>query len=327
MTASSAEEPGKGPLPLAMAAVTVAGQCRERSPADLAIFGSGATRFSDRFVEPQRGEAVLAEALSDGVAEASAELRTGTGTAPFRVALWRQRGGDRIRLLASFVHAPPAPREVGEAAAVHPGAVERFSSAIRPALYAATELAERIRTGAPPEAGEIARQAGDLLAATWRMSRLVDDLELLGALGTTSPPLRMGEVDLLRLVRRVVRLAEPLASASGVAISLEAGSEPLPGVVADETTLWTLLEGLIGTLVAPAGGGGELTVRLRVLADLGDLEMVLQRRGKGGRAVEPLPPLLAELAVANGARLEQEAAEAGPLARLTFPKRRCLSPL
>jgi len=59
-------------MPVAMAALDVAGQLRERSPIDLAIFGDEATRLTDRFVEPAGAQSLLAWAVSDGNAEGTA---------------------------------------------------------------------------------------------------------------------------------------------------------------------------------------------------------------------------------------------------------------
>ena len=74
-------------MPVAMAALDVAGQIRERSPADMAIFGDGATRLIDRFVQPAGGQELLARAASDGSAETTAWLITAAGQQRFRISL------------------------------------------------------------------------------------------------------------------------------------------------------------------------------------------------------------------------------------------------
>lgn len=89
-------------LPTALAAVTVAGQCRERSPVDLALFGEAAERFVERFADPLAGEALLARALADGAAEGRAALITAARVGTFRVSLWRQRSGEKVRVVAAF---------------------------------------------------------------------------------------------------------------------------------------------------------------------------------------------------------------------------------
>ena len=87
------QEGAEHAMPVAMAALDVAGQIRERSPADMAIFGDGATRLIDRFIQPAGGQALLARAVNDGSAEGIAWLATGAGQQRFRISLWRQRGG------------------------------------------------------------------------------------------------------------------------------------------------------------------------------------------------------------------------------------------
>ncbi|MEM7497526.1 MAG: hypothetical protein AAF371_05985 [Pseudomonadota bacterium] len=89
-------------LPVALLAVTVNGRCRERSPVDLSLFGEGQDRFQDRFREPQEGQALFARAVADGTAEGPAELLTTCGPLLCRISLWRQRGGERLRLVAAI---------------------------------------------------------------------------------------------------------------------------------------------------------------------------------------------------------------------------------
>ncbi|MEM6678466.1 MAG: hypothetical protein AAF675_11415 [Pseudomonadota bacterium] len=105
--ADSAEAPPS--LPLALVAVTVAGQCRERSPADKALFGddSAGARFVDRFEDAKLGQALLARAIADGTAESRAVVLTTGGAVGCRVSLWRQRGGERLRITAAFAPDPP----------------------------------------------------------------------------------------------------------------------------------------------------------------------------------------------------------------------------
>jgi len=91
-----------GALPVAMAALSVDGRCRERNPSDLAIFGAESDRLVPRFLEADTGQAMLARSIDQGTAEGAALLVTTAGPRRFRVSLWRQRGGERIRVLAAF---------------------------------------------------------------------------------------------------------------------------------------------------------------------------------------------------------------------------------
>ncbi|MEL6574583.1 MAG: hypothetical protein AAFQ81_01735, partial [Pseudomonadota bacterium] len=88
-------------LPVALLAVTVNGRCRERSPADLALFGSDADGFLERFADRHLGQSLFARAVEDGTAEGWAVLLTAAGPIGCRVSLWRQRGGERIRVVAA----------------------------------------------------------------------------------------------------------------------------------------------------------------------------------------------------------------------------------
>ena len=322
-------DPGKGrgrpPLPLAMAAVTVAGQCRERSPADLAVFGADAARFTARFAEPAEGEALLAEAVREGVAEREAELLGRSGSGTFRVALWRQRGGERIRILACFAELPtPEAGQSGGAGRLARG-VAGLADLVRLPLAAIAGFAERLRHGGG-DAGpkRTAALAGDILAASWRLARLADDLALMAELDGEGPPLRMGEVEVVRLTRRILRLAEPLAAAADVTLEHELGQAAGPSVLADEATLWSAIEGLVMAAVAASGRGGA--VRVDCEGEGGDLVLRVQARGDGG-AADPAALRRAEAtARANGAELVVTA-ERGLTATLTFPKERWLTPV
>ncbi len=214
-------------MPVAMAALDVAGQIRERSPADIAIFGEDATRLVDRFIQLAGGQTLLARG---GSAEGTAWLNTTAGQRRFRISLWRHRGGDRIRVLAAFSVCGEIDTDA------HKGlpdlareALTRMGHDMRSPLAAAMGFAEMIR--ANPEdlkPAEAARHASDIVAAAWRLPRIADDLEAAGASGEMRPALRPAEVDLARLARRVARLAAPAARAAGVAID----SRGLPSAVA-----------------------------------------------------------------------------------------------
>jgi len=261
-------------MPVAMAALDVAGQLRERSPIDLAIFGDEATRLTDRFVEPAGVQSLLARAVSDGNAEGTAWLNTSAGQRRFRISLWRQRGGERVRVLAAFSACGAAERaadriagQPGEAGlpAAACAALIHTAYDLRAPLTAVIGFAERIRSGAATlKPTETIAHAADIVAAAWRLVRLAEDLETAGTSGDTRPDLRMGEVDIARLVRRVARLAAPAAEAAGVTFNghglPERGKAPL--VIADESALWSVIDSLLQNAVRHAGRGAAVAITL-----------------------------------------------------------------
>jgi len=322
--------------PLAMAALDVAGQVRERSPADLAIFGEDAARLVDRFADRDVGQELLARAVTDGSAEREALLVTTAGTRHFRVGLWRQRGGDRIRVLAVFSLGPAGVPGGAELTGPLRRAIARAASDLRGPLDAVLGFAELIRSTPRQEAkGAASAHADEILAAAWRLMRVAADLDLVGRFGSGAPGLRPAEVDIVRLARRVAGLAAPAARAAGIA--LETGDLPRPGagplVLADEGALWSALDTLLRRAIRLGGPGGQIALVVE-----GDDEGVALKIS--GSSVEPDPDALAEpspqdrtdldacreFAAANGARLETDA---GPCfsARLVFPAARCLSPV
>jgi two-component system OmpR family sensor kinase len=328
-------------MPVAMAALDVAGQIRERSPADMAIFGDGATQLIARFVQPASGQSLLARAVSDGSAEGAAWLVTPAGQRRFRISLWRQRGGERIRVLAAFSASAVQEGEAGLDVGLPERAREaliRMGHDMRAPLAAAMGFAELIR--ANPEGlkpAEAAGHAADIVAAAWRLMRIADDLTAAGNTGEMLPPLRLAEVDIARLARRVVRLATPAARAAGVTIDSgglpERGRAPL--VLGDESTLWSVIDNLLQNAVDHAGRGAAVAAALvssgkglvLEIADNGpgleaeELAALLQG-GKPGRGLA----YSREVARANGAELEIEAAPGqGLTARLVFPAARCLN--
>lgn len=317
-------DPG-APLPVALAAVSVAGQCRERSPADLALFGPGADRLVDRFADPALGQGLLARALTDGAAEAEANLLTPGGPALFRVSLWRQRGGERIRVMAAFAQsgalqpAPPPPAPLPEP----PVALAQLAQDLRGPLAAVMGFAQDIRA----EAGEarVPGLAADILAAAWRLLRLSDDLGRLAEGAGLAPGL--GEVDLAGLTRRVLRFAAVLAPNVEVDLAALPPRGTGPRVLACERTLWSALELLAQTLLA-APGPGRLTVTLDPADPGRPLTLTLTRAEPDG--TEPLSVAtqtrIAELATANGAALEIAVTADETAAHLRFPAARCLDP-
>jgi signal transduction histidine kinase len=331
-------------MPVAMAALDVAGQIRERSPADLAIFGEAAGRLVERFVQRDRGQALLARAVTDGSAEGIAWLITGAGQQRFRVSLWRQRGGERIRILAAF--SACAATGVEAEAQGPPDSLRevllRLGRDMRPPLGAVMGFAEMIRTaGAALRPEEAAGHASDIIAAAWRLMRIAEDLEAVSSSGEARLSLVPAEVDLARLVRRVARLAAPAAEAAGVAIDTGGlpGRGRAPLVLGDERTLWSVVESLIDNAVRHAGRGAEVRVGLAAPEGRQGLALEIADNGPGLEA-DALARLLEgagagrgivlgrALARANGAELEFETAPGkGVTARLVFPPARCLDPV
>ena len=332
-------------MPVTMAALDVAGQIRERSPADLAIFGDDATRLIDRFVQPKAGQALLARAASDGTAETTAWLITPAGQQRFRISLWRQRGGERIRAMAAFSpwHAPEPETGAGTAGSIPKSTraeLIRMGNDMRSPLAAALGFAELIRTNpADTDLAEAAGHAADIVAAAWRLMRIADDLVTAGTSGEARPPLNLAEVDIARLARRIARLATPVAQPAGVAVST--GGLPEPGrgplILGDENTLWSIVDNLLQNAIRHAGLGAAVAIALHgranglvlEIADSGpgleadDLALQLQG-GKPGRGLG----FISELTRANGADLEVETAPGqGLTVRIVFPAARCLNPV
>lgn len=330
-------------VPVAMAALDVAGQIRERSPVDMAIFGDGAVRLIDRFVQPAGGQSLLARAASDGSAEGAAWLVTAAGQQRFLVSLWRQRGGERIRIVAAFsACAAPGPDSVSGSEAPLPGpareALVRMGRDMRTPLAATLGFAELIRADPDgPGSGAAAGHAADIVAAAWRLMRIADDLELAGRSGDAQPVLRLAEIDLARLARRIARLAAPAARAAGVAISSRDLPEPGGGpmVLGDENTVWSVIDNLLLNAVRHSGRGAQVALALQTARD--GLALAIADNGPGLQAAELARALeggqagrgLAfsrEMARANGATLEIDTAPGqGLTARLVFPSARCLN--
>lgn len=296
---------GAQALPLTMAAVTVAGQCRERSPSDLALFGEAGARFSARFVDPAEGDALLAIALAEGAAEGRAELRTGSGRGDFRVSLWRQRGGQRIRVMASF--AAVGASRGGDGPLLH-------DAPLRRPLLAVIGVAERLRDNAGCSA-----PVGDLLAASWHMLRVIDE-------GTTSGSRRprLAEVDLARLCGRLARLAEPGIAATEVILTVSLEACAGQSVMADEGALWGVVETMLHAAIERAEPGSEIGLRAAALPTGGlELAVSLDRVGPdAGQAVDLGDAAL--FAEENGLRLGADPDGGFPL-RLTVPRGRLLA--
>jgi signal transduction histidine kinase len=344
MSGEATEDDAQQALPVALAAVTVAGQCRERSPVDLALFGQDADRFVPRFAQPAIGEALLARAIEAGAAECVADLTTASGARPFRVSLWRQRGGDRIRLIAAFAamgEDRPKARQGAAGTVALPAVLEIAHDCHAPlASLIAQSVALRAEaetTGDPA----LAMLGADMAAGAWRLQRLCDDLFALGAEGGDATLHRTGEIDLTRLARRVMRLAAPVARLHGVDLVLpKTGGEEVPVVLADESSLWGALDDLIRHAIRAAGRGGRVAVDVQPAA--GGLALVV-RGTPPGRGQPQTPATAGDRPIAHwrdprereaiatvlaisGAALEEAGAGALALAeRVVFPASRCLA--
>lgn len=334
-------------MPVAMAALDVAGQIRERSPADTAIFGDGATRLIDRFVQPADGQTLLARAASDGSAEATAWLMTAAGQQRFRISLWRQRGGERIRVMAAF--SPYEATAHGTGGETMPesarAALIRMGNDMRSPLAAALGFAELIRSSAQElDPTEMAGHAADIVAAAWRLMRIVDDLEAAGTSGDVRPALKLAEVDIARLARRIARLAGPVAKAA--AVTIDTGGLPGrgqgPSILGDESALWSIVDNLLQGAIRHAGRDAMVAIALRT--NDGDLVLEVADNGAGLEAEDLARQLqngnlqnedpgrglasVTEAVRVDGAMLEIDTAPGqGLTARIVFPAARCLSPI
>jgi len=326
-------------LPIALAAVTVAGQCRERSPVDLALFGEAAERFVERFADPLAGEALLARAVAEGAAEARAALITAAGVRPFRVSLWRQRGGDKLRLVAAFAAgSSEAPASHG---GFHPD-VARIAHEMHAPLGALIATAEALRgEGLAPDPASVERHASDVAVASWRVLRLAGELSQIDRAGQGAARQTLVEVDLCRLARRARRMA--LADADAASVTLEPIAAPtcgvMAGVLTDETVLWGVIDDLLRRAIRGAGAGGRVSPVIEVEADGGiALTIVAKPSTSVGEAatlrslarnparLPPRPdPQLRALAAMAGGTLELPTGSAtGAQMRLGFAAARCL---
>lgn len=337
---------GEGSLPVAMAAVSVDGRCRERNPPDQAIFGPESDRLVPRFCDPSEGQALFARCTEAGTAEGTATLETVAGRQCFRISLWRQRGGERIRILAAFAAAegegPCAddarPAGVSSAHGVT-SAQEMIGRALRGPVESVIAVAGALRlAGSASEgtsgggAGDIARAASLLLTAGWRLTRLCDDLSLLGELRSPRLPVRTAEVDVSRLIRRVQAVAASRVGSAGLDAAGFGASHPGPLVMTDEGALWTLLDQLATTVPATGKGGDVAPARIWLddTAPGDGVSIIVGTTADTGAdgSVSAMPDGDCEqLADTCGARLEPGRVKGvGPVTRVVFPPARCLGP-
>jgi signal transduction histidine kinase len=306
---------------------------------DLALFGEETERFVDRFADPLAGEALLARALAEGAAEGRALLVTGAGARAFRISLWRQRGGDKVRLVAAFA-------ALAEAGAPAQGGLaqqaERIAHDIQAPLGALIASGDALRAeAAAPRPERVAQHAADITAATWRVLRLAGDLLDLAASGGRAGHARaFVEVDLHRVLGRARRMALAEAAAAEVALEPLAvqGAGPLPGVLSDESLLGGVIDDLLRHAIRAAGEGGAVRVAIEGTAERG-LAVAIRSAAAGSRPARraragirlpgtalPRPDAaLRELAALAGGTLDLEAGTAGDVqARLGFSPARCL---
>lgn len=320
-TETDAVEDGTAALPVAIAAITVAGQCRERSPADEALFGPGADRFVARFADRTVGQQLFATAVAEGIAEGRAVMLTAAGPLGARVSLWRQRGGDRVRLIAAVAV------EAGETAAAAVaggdtphgrGALDAFGATLGRPLDAAIALANQLR-------GDGGAAVDDVIAVLWRARTLLQRGIRHGPGPLEAETGGDAEVDLAHLARRAMRVADPAAAARAVELVLPVTPAPAV-VVGDQHLLWGLIDGLLLMAIATLPRGTRLVAELTGAERAVTLRLYAECRG-------PAPATDASGQRAEAERLAESAGlhleiadEPLPFeARLTFPAERCLS--
>ena len=251
-------EPSAYPCaPVALAAVTVDGRCRERSPADLALFGPRGDRLIERFSDAATGQDLFVRATADGAAEGVAELQTTAGPMRFQISLWRQRGGEKIRILAAFAQiAEPSESEPSLEASIpatdraEPGSL----ALLQWPVAAMVGLAERVRAEAPES---LDRTTSDLLTAAFRVRHLAANLR--------TPPCDSvpcwAEIDLARLARRIARLAAIALREEEIDVRCQTNGAT-PFILGDEGLLWSLMDHLIVSARAHTPRGGHLTIAI-----------------------------------------------------------------
>jgi len=331
---------------VALAAISVDGRCRERNPPDIAIFGPDGDRLIERFADPAEGQALLAQCSTGGTAEGVAPLLTAAGSRRFRISLWRQRGGERIRILGAFAAIEPGPGAACAPSRADPPAPHvLLGESLRAPAAAVLAIAGRLRRGIEPEGGETApRAAAALLGAGWRLMRLIDDLALVEELSPPRLPVHKVEVDAGRLVRRVVDLAR----AAGAGVATEGAGGPGPLIMSDEGALWSLIERLMAAVDAASGHAARLVVALDRPASGASLviEVRAEPAGSNEETVAdapqggPAPPALGgwspdardraaavALGEATGATVRFLPGPGGhPVARVAFDAAHCLDP-
>lgn len=222
----------------------------------------------------------MVSAAQTGAAEATAALLTQAGPQRFRVSLWRQRGGERIRILAVCAPFPPAV-EPGDTSAGGPptGVLLRLAQSLRMPVRAV--LASAARLGLEPAV------RADLVAAGWRLARVGDDL-LRAIAAPEAPAPVLAEIDPCRLWRRLHRLMAPELAAVGVEIAPSPAIGPGGdrGLLADDSVVWSALETMLREAGTWAGRGGRVRLRAEGQPD-GGLALAIEAERRGSEAEEP----------------------------------------
>ncbi|MEM9043194.1 MAG: hypothetical protein AAGC81_00755 [Pseudomonadota bacterium] len=297
---------------VAIAAVSVDGRCKERSPADMALFGPGRDRLIERFSDVSAGQDLLVRATADGSAASTALLETVAGPMPFRISLWRQRGGDRIRLIAAFAQVTPGTKS--------DAAPKQDLGRLDLPLKALVTLAERVRAGAPDE---IDHETSDLLSAAWRLKSILDDLD--GGDRSGLAEMALSEIDIGRLSRRVTRMAEAGLRSRRISAEYIQTEGRLLNVVGDEQALWDMLDQVVASLVEGMGDGGSLTFRFESLKRGCTLTVTAERALKASET-DPRLEMARRIAATHQSSLTVKSGRDGRRSiQIAFPPERCLS--
>lgn len=288
------------------------GRLSSRNSVDRTLFGNGASaaELSGRFEDSAGVETFLARLRETGTASGILACRTDKETRPMQVGAVLLPGGPAeaasqgppAGAVLTFAPPEPAPPEpapppgAGDPG-IAPDRLARLGHELRSPLNAVLGFAELIRQGAGDGAGSLpARTAGhaaDIVSAAWRLLGLADDLVAMGETRGGAQFLRMGEADLGRIARRLIRLAAPAANAAGVRID-DRGLPPpgaVPVVLGDEGALWSVVDNLLQNAIRHAGS--DVTVRLADPGPAGGLCLEIADDGPGlapealAQALEP----------------------------------------
>lgn len=349
---------GAGPDGTGLAVFASDGSVVMQNPADRALFGHGGSgaALRSRFELVEEADALMGVLCETGSAEADLVCRTRAGPKLLRVSGMPsddQGGG----IVLSFAE-PPKPAAEAEALTIPAGQLARLGHELRSPLNAVLGFADMIRHGQSAASGGVAPRmapsltaeyATDIVTAAWRLLRLADDLVALGESRSATPVLRLGEVDLGRILRRLIRLARPAAVAAQVRLD-EArmpGRGDGPLVLGDEGALWSAVDNLVQNAIRHAGEDGHVRIGLLdpgaeggvliEVADDGegmtqeDLAIALSPFGRPGQGQGPQRagglglPIARELIEAHDGQLLIDTAPGrGFAARIRFPASRCL---
>lgn len=365
---------------LAIAVFAADGNLSSRNPRDLALFGEvpAATSLQARIKPSADADTFLGRLNATRAASGVVLCRTSAGLRLLRVSAMRlapqaaaagpgfaeaplQRGWGDASSVVTFEEqagAEPPPVEhapVSEAPPIPAERLARLGHELRSPLNAVLGFAEMIRQGAavdvPPPPGRVAEYATDIVSAAWRLLRLADDLVALGETRSGAQFLRMGEVDLGRIVRRLIRLSTPAALAAHVRIDAsfvpEGGEGPV--VLGDEGALWSVVDNLLQNAIRYVGEEGTVRIGFPDAGPRGGVCLEVSDDGQGltrAELVQALTPygrpheadaslrrpgglglpIARDLIEAHDGELEIDTAPgAGFTARVRFPPSRCLN--